>query len=213
MKITNPFYDIPFSSDPYDGIFSHFRRVYGNNLASKGLISLNIRDPGNQDYNSYKLVENDHSTVWYLWGQTNNSIIFNFTNHSIKISAVTIRTCDTVHAWHCNPSFAIESSSDGINWNIQYSEIKSNRITNFGDHFTQDFHSSTMSNSIRFRSLDNQCGGLGYGIYVSTFEFFGRVFMSSSLFYCQAHSKHYVLYNYSSNILFLLSFFVIQVSE
>ena len=206
MKITNSFYDVPFSSDPFDGIFSHFRRVYGSNLSSQGLISLNIRDPGERDYITNKLIENDHSTVWYLWGRTNNDIIFNFTNHSIKISAVTIRTCDTVFPWYHNPSFAIESSNDGYYWDTQYSESKSERIQNFGEHFTQSFASSKMSNFIRFRSLDNQNNELNHGIYISTFEFFGTIYLSPSFFYCHVYSKHNLFTHFLFHIFNLSSF-------
>lgn len=144
----------------------------------------------------------NNSNVWWLYGNPNSSVTFDFKN-SININRIQFHVdkLGRNYPWSARPpSYAIEFSNDDQNYDIKFAEQNSQRINeNISDAF-YSFYPEIRYRYMRLRITDYILNESVHGMYISWIEFY-----TSSIKEITCKVNHY--WSFSIIPLFVIIFF------
>lgn len=111
------------------GLFAHYRSIVGNNLVSKGFVSIELSGRPTTGYTD-QLCEKNNSLYWFLYIDPTSKLTFDFKG-PIHINQIQMHWGESAYGYPWSqhpPSYAIEFSNDNNSYTTVFSESLSKRI-------------------------------------------------------------------------------------
>ena len=162
---------IPYHSDPFQGIFSFMTKILGKNPIEAKMVEVT------QLYNECTIPPSalidykQQQAKWYLSEYENSWICFDFKNAKVAMNAYSISSGKDSSYWEYPVSFTWEGSQDGKSWtDIDVKDLNTEMGGNEMTHTWFLHETSPLYRYIRFRLRDVTRRG---GLYTRRMELFG----------------------------------------